>query len=207
MFIVDNKGGVIIPDNTNCITSNEKHIMEEFEKHFLSLTFWTRLLLTSMKFDLPNSQEIYDRLIEETNHFEKLMYELGQSNPEIFKNYMVDFIVTFRNLAIAEMSNNSQLKNKSFENMLQITNKISEYFYNLNPQSDLDQWHQLFHTYVQMLYSEINLIFNDDYKGDIDLFDKLINQSYLLADYIASTLFSRMSSKPKDKKNTNVCHP
>ena len=57
-----------------------------------------------------------------------------------------------------------------------------------------------------MLYSEIHLIFSDDYKGDVDMFDKIMSQSFLIADYISKTLFSYTPAKPKDKNNTRACN-
>ena len=102
--------------------------MQEFEKRFIALAFWMRSYLIALKYNLPNTDDIYARLLKESDYFEDLMYDLGLSNPAIFEAYLIEFILDFRNLAIAEMSNNSQQRNKHFEDLLQITNKISEYF-------------------------------------------------------------------------------
>lgn len=186
-----------IPDNTTVIepnhfvTSREKYIMDRFQKHFLELAIWSRALIIALKFNLPNTEDIYKRLLEEPANFQQIMAAyLGIANPNLFRNYLEQFIADFWNLAVAVLANDTQRANESFRKLYQATDNMSEFLYNLNPSTSLEQWHDLLHRYVDMLYSEIYTIFSGDYTKDIELFDSIIDQSYLISDYLSNTVLS-----------------
>lgn len=67
---------------------------------------------------------------------------------------------------------------------------MSVFFAELDPSTSLDTWHSLLHNYVDMLYQDSYAIISGNYTGDIELFDRIIDQSYLVADYMARMVLS-----------------
>ena len=180
-----------------CITSKEKYIMDQFHKHLINVAIWSRALVIALKFNMPNTEDIYNRLLNEPKEVRDLIASsLSFGAPDLFESYLTEMIVDFRDLAEAVLANNPQRANDSLRKLYQTTDDMAEFFYNLNPTSSLEQWHTLLHDYVTMLYNEIYIILSDQYAQDIELFDKIINQSYLIADYISNTVLSFQRPEP-----------
>jgi len=183
-----------IPDNiepVHYITTGEMYVMDAFQRHFLDLAIWSRALVLALKFKLPNAEDIYKRLLQEPSDMREIMATFfGLENAMIYENHLLNLITNFRHLTDALITTNEQAANESFKNLYQMADDMSEFFYKLNPSTSLDQWHSLLHNYVEMLYQEIYTIVSGNYEGDIRLFDDIIIQSYLIANYIGQTVLS-----------------
>ena len=173
------------------LTYGEMYIMDQFQRHILDLATWSRALVTGLKYNLPNTEDVFTRLLEIPANTQQIMAAFfGLQNANTYENHLLEFITSLRHLAEALLTNNAQQADENFKNLHQIADDISMFFYRLNPSSSLDQWHSLLHEYVNLLYNDIYAIISDNYTGDIALFDRIIDQSYLLADYISDAVIS-----------------
>lgn len=183
-----------IPDNiepVHYITTGEMYVMDQFQRHFLDLAIWSRALVIALKFNLPNAEDVYKRLLKEPSDMGGTMATFfGLENAMIFENHLLNLITNFRHLTDALITNNEQAANESFKNLYQMADDMSVFFYKLNPSSSLDQWHSLLHKYVEMLYNEIYTIVSGNYEGDIGLLDNIIIQSSLIGNYMPQTVLS-----------------
>lgn len=188
-YIPNNNTATISPGRY--LTYGEMYVMDQFQRHLLDLAIWSRALVIGLKYNLPNTEVIFNKLLEvPTDTHEILAIFFGLENANTYENYLLQFITNLRHLTDALLTNNAQQADESYKNLHQITDDISMFFYKLNPSSSLDQWHSLLHEYVDLLYNDIYAIVSDNYTGDIALFEKIIDQSYLIADYISDTVLS-----------------
>lgn len=173
------------------MTYGEMYVMDRFQRHLLNLAIWSRALVIGLKYNLPNTEDFFNRLLEVPADTQEIMATFfGLENASIYKNYLLYFIANFRHLTEALLTNNAQQTDQNYKNLHQITDEMSVFFTELDPSSSLDQWQRLLHEYVDLLYNDIFAIVSDNYTGDIALFERIIDQSYLIADYMSSTVLS-----------------
>jgi hypothetical protein len=197
-----------IPDNIvsapgRYLTYGEMYVMDQFQRHLVDLAIWTRALVIALKFKLPDVENIYERLLDETNDTRDIMASFfGPQNALIYENYLIELITGFRHLTEALLSNDVQKADESYKSLNQMADNMSEFFYELNPSTSLDQWHSLIHGYVDMLYNEIYTIASGNLAGSIDLFDTIVDQSYQIANNISNTVISFFQSVPTTQPST-----
>jgi len=189
-----------IPNNndseqTGCISYEQMNIMNQFHNHMADLTIWSRALLIALKFNLANTDDVFTRLLQESKDTQEIMSTFfGPESANQFSDLLTRQTATFRHLAEALIANNSQEADASFKELYQIAEDIAHFFTNLYPGIKKELWHSLFHEYYQRLYQESFAIASGNYTEEIDLFDSLLNQSYLIGDYISNVVISNLHS-------------
>lgn len=180
------------------MTYGELYVIEQFQRHILDLAIWSRSLLIALKYDLPNTGEIYQRLLNEPDDTHEIMSAFfGEANANQYENYLIELINCFVLLAEAMLSNNETEANNNYKCLISITDDMASFFYQLNPSSESDMWHKLFREYVEMLYRQIYTIISGNFTENIELFDSIMIQSYLIANYISNAAISTVQ-EPSD---------
>jgi len=171
------------------------NIMNQFHNHMADLTIWSRALLIALKFNLADTEDVYKRLLQESKDIHEIMSTFfGPENADQFSNLLTRQIATFRHLAEALIANNRQEADANFKELYQIADDVANFFTNLNPGIKKELWHSLFHEYYQRLYQEAFAIASGNYAAEIGLFDSLINQSYLIGEYISNVVIANLHS-------------
>lgn len=167
--------------------------MNAFHNHISDLTIWSRALAVSLKFKLANTEDVYNRLLKETGDMNVIMSTFfGSENADQFSNLLTRQIATYRHLIEALLANNSQEAGENLGELYQIADDMSTFFAKLNPRWSKELWQSLIRQYYLMLYYEAFAIVSDNYTGEIELFDNLIKQSYLIGEYISNVVISNL---------------
>ncbi len=153
-YIPNNNNAAITPGRY--LTYGEMYVMDQFQRHLLNLAIWSRALVIGLKYNLPNTEVFFNRLLGVPTDTSEIMATFfGLENAIIYQNYLLQFITNFRHLTEALLANDMQLADESYRNLHQIADEMSVFFTELDPSSSLDQWQSLLHEYVDLLYNDI----------------------------------------------------
>lgn len=184
-------------DPTGYLTYEQMNIIDEFQKHILDLAIWRRALVISLKFNLANKEEVFSRLLREPEDSHEIMVTFfGQENADAYLDLMTQQISTYRQLVEALLAKSQKDADAAFKELNNIAINLADFFAGLSSLYTKDQWTTLFQYYEQLLYYEAFAIVTDNYNGEIDLFDRIVEQSYLIADHISRVVLENLQPPP-----------
>jgi len=156
---------------------------------------WSRALATVLKFRTDSIDAVYERLLQEPDD----MYKVARNfyGPEISEQYLYYFtqqVITYRNLTEALINSDYQKADQYWKSWNDTGDQIAEFLARINPYWERTQWQQLFQKYHLMVYYETLAIIAGDYKKEIEIYDRIIDHTIMMADYMSRGLIQNLAS-------------
>lgn len=182
-------------DGSRYITYEQMNLINEFRLHSLEYAMWSRALATVLKFQTDSIDAVYERLLQEPVD----MYKVARSfyGPEIseqYLNYFTQQVIAYRNLTEALINGDYQKADQYWKSWNDTGDQIADFLARINPYWERAQWQQLFQKYHLMVYYETLAIITGDYKKEIEIYDRIIDHSTIMADYMSRGLIQNLAS-------------
>jgi len=149
---------------------------------------WIRLYLAavSLQADPELEEEVANRLLNLPVEFGNMIRVFFSD--KISDDYTVmlsNYIILLMNIIKAQSSGDINAVNKYTEQLYQNIEQRAEYLANINPFWDKNTLVNFMNYFTSMTIQEINAYLSKQYKESINIFDRILNFSSEMGDYVA----------------------
>lgn len=151
-------------------------------------------MATVLKFRTDSIDAVYERLLREpVDIYRTARNFYGPHLSEQYLNYLTQQVINFRNLTEALIHNDYQAADRYWQNWNHTGAQIADFLVRINPYWERAQWQQLLQEYHLMIYYEILAILSGDYKREIEIFDRIVDHTIIMADYMSRGLMLNLA--------------
>jgi len=118
----------------------------------------------------------------------------GPQLSEQYLNYYTQQVINFRNLTEALIHNDYQTADRYWLDWNNTGEQIAEFLARINPYWEKGQWQQMFQEFHFMMYYKILAIISGDYRRGIEIFDRIVDHSIQMADYMSRGLMLNLAA-------------
>ena len=180
------------------LTYEQMNLINDFRYQNLSMGLWGRALIISLKYNLPNADATYARLLQiPTAVYEKLSTFYGKESAEQYVNLLTQYLITFHDLILALKAGDSSGATAALQRWYQNADDISTFFAQLNPYWDREHWRNLLYQFNQMIYEHIMAILTEQFDKEIQINDRILYHTALIADYQSRGLLQNLATVPE----------
>jgi len=176
------------------IPYGQMNLITNFRTLWLNLSMWTREYLLSIASGLPNTNAVHDRLYQVPIQLGSLLQLIfGQQSAERFINLLSTHIVQMESAIMAQKNGDNQALSNSVNLLYQNADEISDFLSQINPFWFQAQWQNLLYTYISMTFDESTAMFSGDYGKDIQIYDRIQFQTWLIGNYMADGILQYLA--------------
>lgn len=182
-------------DGSRYITYEQMNLINEFRLHSLEYAMWSRALATSLKFRTDSIDAVYERLLREpVDIYRAARNFYGPEMSEQYLDYLTQQVINYRNLTEALINNDYQNADRYWQNWRKTGDQIADFLARINPYWERSQWQRLLEEYHLMVYYQILAIISGDYRREIDIFDRIVDHTISMADYMSRGLMLNLAA-------------
>jgi len=182
-------------DGSRYLTYEQMNLINEFRLHSLEYAMWSRALATVLKFQTDSIDAVYERLLREPADIYRTARNFyGPLISEQYLNYLTQQVINFRNLTEALIDNDHQRADQYWERWNQTGDQIADFLASINPYWERAQWQRLLQAYHLMMYYQVMAIISGDYRREIDIYDRIVDHTIIMADYMSRGLMQNLAS-------------
>lgn len=175
------------------LSYEQMNVINAFRFLTMQLAIWTRALITALKFQTDGVNEIYTKLHEvPIEIYDAMTTFYGAQAAEQFVNLLRQHVIILRDITVALLNNDGPAATDLLNRWYLNSEETADFFARLSPYWSKEQWKYLLDQYIQLLYHEIITFIQGDYKQSIQIFDRTLYQSILMADYASKGLIQNL---------------
>lgn len=164
------------------------HMRSLWEQHVA----WTRMAIRSIVFDLPDTDEVLARLLQNAPDMgEALKPFYGEAAAETYSNLIKDHLVIAADLVKAAKAGDQQAAAAAEKKWYANADQIIEFLSRLNPYFPKERFRTMFHAHLKLTKAEAVALLNKDYKLSIQLYDRIERDALVMADMISSSIINQ----------------
>lgn len=148
--------------------------------------FWTRLVILSIAFGLPDLEPVTNRLLRNPKDFEAALKPLyGEKAAAGFTKLLTDHLVIAAQLVKAAKAGNSNAAAAAEKDWYANADKIAAALAGMNPYWSEAEWRTMLHEHLRLTKEEAVDILTGKYPESISVFDDIERQALKMADVMA----------------------
>lgn len=181
--------------NEQCITTSQMNLIFNSRIFWRRLTIWTRIYIISRYLGIGTAEESFGRLYLENLDFGDMLRILfSRSISDQYSQLLNQFSIGLRELITALIQQDLDAARQNIDRLLQNADQRAAFLASINPYFDETEWRNLLRTYLQDTIQEANLFASQDYRMDIEYFDRLTTLSNTMGDAFAQGLYDYITS-------------
>lgn len=191
--------------NEQCITYSQMSLIFNMRLFWRRLTIWTRIYIISRYLGTGTAEEAFGRLYLENLDFgDMLRIHFNRSIADSYSQLLNQFSIGLRELITSLIQGDLDAARQNIDRLLQNADQRAAFLASINPYFNETEWRNLLITYLQDTIQEANLFAAEDYRMDIEYFDRLMTLSNTMGDTFAQALYDYITS---GEQNTNNLPP
>lgn len=181
--------------NEQCITLSQIRLITNMRIFWRRLTIWTRIYIISRYLGIGTAEVAFERLYLENLDFgDMLRIHFSRSVSDMYSQLLNQFSIGLRELITALLQEDINTARQILDQLLQNADQRAAFLASINPYFDEAEWRNLLVTYLQDTVQEANLFAAQDYRMDIEYFDRLMDLSNTMGDVFAQSLYDYITS-------------
>ncbi|HWQ79730.1 MAG TPA: hypothetical protein VN381_12970 [Anaerovoracaceae bacterium] len=173
------------------LTFEQVNMITAFERLWVQIAHWTRALIKTYIFNLPNLNAVSDKLYSlPWNFYNILSCYFGSENSRTFIDLLLAFIYSGVRTLEGMRNEDQELVSASTKQWYKDADQLSLFLSSLNVYWDESQWKNFFYQYIQNRVEEIKAVINGDFARDNELYDFIENLTVLMGSYMARGIIS-----------------
>lgn len=149
--------------------------------------FWTRLVILSMAFDLPDVDLVTNRLLRNPEDFEALLRPLyGERIASGFADLLTSHLLIAAELVNAAKEGDSEAAAEAEARWYENADEIAAFLGSINPYWSAQQWRNMLYDHLALTKAEAVSILTGNYEESIALFDQIERQALGMADLMTA---------------------
>lgn len=155
---------------------------------------WTRMLITSIVFDLPDTDLITNRLLQNPIHFEKALRPFyGDNISSQFSNLLRNHLIIAAQLVKSAKAGDSKGAANAEKEWYDNADEIAAFLSSINPYWYQNQWRDMLHKHLELTKSEAVHMLNKDYASSISEYDEIERQALEMADVMTKGIIKQFA--------------
>lgn len=169
--------------STHYISTEEdilsNHLRLLWEQH----VYWTRMVILSMAFDLPDVELVTNRLLQNPKDFEAVLIPFyGEDVASEFAKLFTSHIAIAAELVEAAKSGNSDKADDAEKRWYENADEIAVFLESINPYWSEQEWKKMLYDHLEMTKTEAVDILTGNYADSITLFENIEQEALVMAD-------------------------
>lgn len=188
--------------NEQCITYSQMRLIFNMRIFWRRLTTWLRIYIISRYLGIGTAEVSFERLYLENLDFGDMLRILfSRSVSDRYSQLMNQLSIGFRELITAQLAEDFDAVRLSIDRLLQNADQIAAFLASISPYFNETEWSNLLRAYLQETMREASLFESQDYRMDIEYFDRLMTLSNTMGDTFAQALYSHITSGAENTDN------
>lgn len=155
------------------------HLRMLWEQH----VFWTRLVILSMVFGLPDTELVTNRLLRNPKDFEAALRPYyGEANAAKFAELLTNHLAIAAELVNAAKANNSNAAADAEKRWYANADQIAAFLNSINPYWSMQEWQKLLYDHLAMTKDEAVDLLTRNYADSITVLDNIEQEAMAMAD-------------------------
>lgn len=145
--------------------------------------YWTRIVILSMAFDLPDTELVTNRLLRNPKDFEVALSPFyGETIAAKFAELFTSHLIIAAELVKAAKINNSAAAANAEKRWYANADQIAAFLGSINPYWSAQEWQKMLYDHLAMTKNEAVEILTGNYSNSITMFEKIEKQALAMAD-------------------------
>lgn len=166
-----------------CITCQQFQLSNTFRRLWMEHVLWTRFFIVSTVFNLPDLQNVTQRLLRNPVDFaNELQPFYGKQISLRFEQLLTEHLLIAAQLVNAAKAGNTAEVNVQREKWYANAEEIARFLGEINPFWDVCVWRDLLFDHLQMTENEAVFMLNGRYERSIEEYDAIQAEALQMAD-------------------------
>ncbi len=181
--------------NEQCITYSQMNLIFNMRIFWRRLMTWMRIYVISRYLGIGTADVSFERLyIENLDFGNMLRIHFSRSTSDRYSQLLNQFSIGLRELISAQIEGDFDTARQSIDRLLQNADETAVFLASINPYFDETEWRNLLTIFLQDTVQAANLFASEDYRMDIEYFDRLMALSNTMGDTFAQGLYDYITS-------------
>lgn len=158
--------------------------------------FWTTATITAMVFNLPNRNQVTNRLLRNADDFEQLFRPFyGPQVSARFGELLRDHLIIAAELVQAAIDGDNKAATNAERRWYDNAAEISAFLGSINPFWSAAEWNSMFRQHLELTKEEAVTLIQGDYTRSIALTDEIERQALMMANVMAEGIIRQFSKR------------
>lgn len=154
--------------------------------------YWTRLVILSIVFGLPDEKYTTGRLLQNPKDFEALLrLYYGENIAAEFSNLFTSHLVIASELVKAAKAGDKAAADSAERQWYANADQIAVFLAGMNPYWTAGQWREMLYSHLAMTKEEAVSIMEQRYEDSIRIFDEIEKEALTMADTMTQGLMAQ----------------
>ncbi len=168
---------------SNCISREEQMLSNQFRLLWEQHVYWTRMVILSIVFGLPDIEYVTNRLLRNPKDFARLLgLFYGEDVVSNFVNLFTKHLTIAAELVKASKDGDNAAAANAEKRWYANADQIAEFFARINPYWSEQTWKKLLYDHLAMTKDEAIYMLTQKYADSINIFDKIEQEALIMAD-------------------------
>lgn len=164
------------------------HLRMLWEQH----VYWTRLVILSMVFDLPDTEYVTNRLLQNPKDFEAALIPFyGEDAAKEFADLFTTHITIAAELITASKNNNTIAAEDAEMRWYENSKQIADFLERINPYWTVQEWQNMLYDHLAMTKDEVVDIIMNNFADSITEFDEIELEALDMADMMTQGIINQ----------------
>lgn len=147
---------------------------------------WTRDIISSIVFELPNTNFITERLLQNPFDFAKALQPFYGIRKAIrFHDLLKEHLVLAAEIVTAAKNGDTIAAAEAERKWYINADEIAKFFGKINPFWSTKEWQKMMYKHLKLVKDEAVFLLLGNYKANVDVYDKIEIQTLMMADEIS----------------------
>lgn len=176
-------------------TSAEQELNNRLRLLWEQHIYWTRAYILSVVFELPDTQAVLNRLLQNPNDFASVFRVFyGEEVASDFKNLFTEHLTIASELVNAAKAGDSVAAEDAEKRWYANADQIAEFLESINPYWSAEEWKKMLHEHLALTKMEAVNLLNKQYVDSITNFNNIEQQAMMMADTMTQGIVDQFSS-------------
>lgn len=177
-----------------CISRGKLALMNHIRMLWEQHVMWTRLVILSIVFDLPDVDLVTSRLLRNPIDFENVLkIYYGETGAARFAELFKSHLVIAAQLVKAAKAGDNQAATDAEKKWYANADEIAAFLGRINPYWSQADWRKMLYEHLALTKTEAVDMLNKDYSASIATYDKIERQALAMADMMAAGIIMQFS--------------
>ncbi len=183
---------------SHCIIEAEQLLSNRLRLLWMQHVYWTRQLILSIVFGLPDAEFVTNRLLRNPNDFAVVLRELyGEDAVSKFVELFTNHLTIAAELVNAAKADNSSAAADAERRWYANANQIASFFNSINPYWSVQDWQKMLYDHLAMTKEEALHMLAQKYEDSIRIFENIEQEALLMADTMTQGVVKLFSQQFK----------
>ncbi|MGN0384071.1 MAG: LysM peptidoglycan-binding domain-containing protein [Eubacterium sp.] len=170
-------------------TALGNRLRQLWEQH----VYWTRMTIFSIINDLPDTEQVTNRLLRNAKDFENVLAPIyGEDIAAKFAELLTEHLTIAGELVNAAKAGNSTAVNDAEQRWYSNANEIAAFLSSINPYWSQQEWQEMLYDHLAMTKQEAIDFLNKDYDASIAIFEEIEQEAMEMADMMTTGIIKQL---------------